>query len=264
MKKLKSFGEFIFESSTPSFNVNKVPLKTIKGSDYPNVEYKSLSGRDIGEDMINSALLQDIQNAAKIAGVRVLITTAKSDHKSHADYSRHPKGVAVDIAQIGDDSIAWGSLPGSGGASGKRPIVNTQFADAGDRLVSALIDMDYSLITDDPVLRKKYPESIIDGESGNTKTIIWKYDDTDRGNRAGNHYDHVHVSSTEKDPSVYDDTPDEEVKKFERGLRKIDTSLYGGYVNPITGATGSDHRTTILDVLNSKIIDTVQRSKYRY
>ena len=49
---------------------------------------------------INKTLLADINKAAKIADVKVVITTAISGHTSNPSRSRHPSGNAVDIAII--------------------------------------------------------------------------------------------------------------------------------------------------------------------
>jgi hypothetical protein len=54
------------------------------------------------KDKINPVLLQDIQNAASAAGVKVDITTAVSGHKKG---TRHETGNAVDIAVINGKAV---------------------------------------------------------------------------------------------------------------------------------------------------------------
>ena len=73
---------------------------------YSNVNFKDfvVSGCKPSQDAINPALLQDVQTAAKNAGVNVDITTAVSGHKSLP--SRHPSGNAVDIAIINGKSVS--------------------------------------------------------------------------------------------------------------------------------------------------------------
>jgi RNA recognition motif-containing protein len=71
---------------------------------YDNVDFKSIGHGNPAFDNINKALLQDIQTAAKNAGVKVDITTAVSGHVSLP--SRHPSGNAVDIAMINGKSVS--------------------------------------------------------------------------------------------------------------------------------------------------------------
>lgn len=93
---------------------------------YDNVDFKD---RVVGnstptKDTINTALLQDIQTAAKSVGLQVDITTAVSGHKNQK--SRHMSGNAVDISKI----------------NGK-PVRPSNRKDA-DKLVNALVQMGYT------------------------------------------------------------------------------------------------------------------------
>ena len=93
---------------------------------YDNVDFKDgvVPGSYPSRDNINVALLQDVQTAAKMAGVQVDITTAISGHESLP--SRHPSGNAVDISMINGKAVS-----------------PTNRGDA-DKLVQALVSMGYT------------------------------------------------------------------------------------------------------------------------
>ena len=120
-------------------------------------------------DKINKALLDDIEVAAKMAGVKPVITTASSGHNS--SNSRHSDRTAVDIAII--DGI------NSGGAKDEKSG-SSNFRNKGNKLKDALVSMGYKL----------------NSESGNPKAILWQT------NLGGNHYNHLHVSNTNPTPST--------------------------------------------------------------
>ena len=71
---------------------------------YDNVDFKDgvVGNSKPSGDNINIALLQDIEAAAKAAGVKVDITTAVSGHDKG---TRHEKGNAVDIAKINGRAV---------------------------------------------------------------------------------------------------------------------------------------------------------------
>lgn len=93
---------------------------------YDNVDFKDgvVKGSYPSRDTINVALLQDIEKAAKMAGVQVDITTAISGHESLP--SRHPSGNAVDISMINGKAVS-----------------PSNSADA-NKLVQALVSMGYT------------------------------------------------------------------------------------------------------------------------
>jgi hypothetical protein len=72
---------------------------------YDNVDFKDyvVGNSAPSKDKINPVLLQDIQNAASAAGVKVDITTAVSGHKKG---TRHETGNAVDIAIINGKAVS--------------------------------------------------------------------------------------------------------------------------------------------------------------
>ena len=92
---------------------------------YDDVDFKdNVVGKSTpSKDKINLALLQDVQTAAKNAGLKVDITTAISGHRPSP---RHDAGNAVDISKINGESV---SLSNRGDA---------------DKLVDALIKMGYT------------------------------------------------------------------------------------------------------------------------
>ena len=92
---------------------------------YDNVDFKDYvvgSGAP-SKDTINLTLLQDVQTAAKNAGLKVDITTAVSGHRPSV---RHDSGNAVDISKINGKSVSLSNR-----------------SDA-DKLVDALIKMGYT------------------------------------------------------------------------------------------------------------------------
>ena len=125
---------------------------------YDNVDFENIGHGNPASDNINTALLQDVQTAAKSAGLKVDITTAVSGHGTktkRGNISRHPSGNAVDIAKINGKSVSLSNR-----------------ADA-DKLVAALISMGYTKNSEGP----SNPKSVLTfGFEG--------------------HDNHVHVSNT--------------------------------------------------------------------
>jgi hypothetical protein len=184
------------------------PLSSTTGNQF----FRALDGDVTLGDRLPKELIDDLEASGKEAGVRVLATTAESDHRGiHDSFSRHNKGQALDLAKIGWASTDWSSLPGSGGGTqgnykskqeGNDGPKSKEFFDAADALVAALINRGYKIITQDDEIQDKYPNSITSGESG-PKAIIWKY----TSSRAGNHYNHIHISNTSADGAAADETP---------------------------------------------------------
>jgi hypothetical protein len=136
---------------------------------YDNVDFKDyVVGKSTpSKDNINTALLQDVQTAAKMAGLNVDITTAISGHDGG---TRHETGNAVDVAKI--NGI------GSGGATNETNG-NAEFRKLGNKLKDALVSMGYVWTT----------------EIGNTKSVLWQT------NKGGNHFNHVHISNNSGETS---------------------------------------------------------------
>jgi hypothetical protein len=70
---------------------------------YDNVDFRNIGQGNPSSDDINVSLLQDVQTAAKTAGVNVTITTAISGHRPSP---RHDSGNAVDIAIINGKAVS--------------------------------------------------------------------------------------------------------------------------------------------------------------
>lgn len=125
---------------------------------YDNVDFENIGHGNPASDNINTALLQDVQAAAKSAGLKVDITTAVSGHGTKTksgNTSRHPSGNAVDIAKINDKSVSLSNR-----------------ADA-DKLVAALVSMGYTKNAEGP----SNPKSV----------LTFGFPD---------HDNHVHISNT--------------------------------------------------------------------
>jgi hypothetical protein len=125
-------------------------------------------------DEVNKSLLDDLNKAAKKAGLVATITTAKTGHgkytKGGKNISRHMSGTAVDIAIL--DGMGSGGATNS--SNGKE-----EFRKLGNKLAKALEEMGYS--------RNK--------EVGQTKAVLWQT------NTGGNHFNHLHVSNKTGVPS---------------------------------------------------------------
>lgn len=141
-------------------------MTQLKTMSYPNLKHDFTNGTE--NDYVNQGLLDDIDKAAKAAGLVATITTAKSGHdkyvKSGKSVSRHMNGTGVDIAIL--DGI------GAGGATNSTNG-NRKFRELGDKLSSALESLGYTRNV----------------ESGNDKAVLWQT------NTGGNHYNHLHVSN---------------------------------------------------------------------
>jgi hypothetical protein len=260
--RIKSFHEFE-NGSEINEKGTMVPL----GSTLASTEFKNLKmGEAPPRDLINKPLLQDVEAAARAAKVHVLLTAANSDHDMHKSFSRHTHGTAGDYAIIADESVSFSVLmkatkdPNSpyrgSGCTKKNPNLKPKFREAGNRLVDGLISLGYVLITQDPTLRSKYPNSLASGESGHGKTIIWQYDSP----KVGNHYNHVHISCEEAYASAGTPNVGSDVAVNQSGGKiktdpdkraslsaKLDPKSPLGqsaddYYNPYTGKTGAGER----------------------
>ena len=96
---------------------------------YNNIEFRNIGLGNPATDNISTSLLNDIQTAAKSAGLNVSVTTAVSGHKPSP---RHDAGQAVDIAMINGKAVSPSNR-----------------ADA-DKLVAALVSMGYNKNAEGP------------------------------------------------------------------------------------------------------------------
>jgi biotin carboxyl carrier protein len=142
-------------------NEGMVKLST---TSYSNVKYDDDCSKN---DFVNQGLLDDIQTAAKSAGIIATITTTKCDHDpqtTSGSDSRHMFGTAVDVAIL--DGI------GSNYATNSRDG-NPHFRELGFKLKDKLVSLGYTW----------------NQESGQNKDVLWQT------NIGGNHYNHLHISN---------------------------------------------------------------------
>ena len=150
--------------------INELELIQLNDTNYSNLKYDN-DGTQY--DSVNKPLLDDINAAAKAAGITATVTTASTGHPSATNSgskSRHPQKTAVDIALLNG--------VGSGGATNSANG-NSNFRDLGNKLKDALVSMGYTL----------------NSESGNDKAVLWQT------NTGGNHYNHLHVSNNSGESS---------------------------------------------------------------
>jgi hypothetical protein len=130
----------------------------VNPSKYTGIDFKQIGhGNPLG-DKINPFLLDDVNLAAEIAGVKASVTTAVTGHKPG---TRHEPGLAVDLAVFDGQ-----------GYSSEQDAKNKGIYDGIKRFVDALKDMGYK----------------INSERGNEKAVLWF--------GFPNHQHHVHVSRT--------------------------------------------------------------------
>ena len=132
-------------------------------------------------DKINRALLDDINTAAKRAGIKVTVTTAASGHgklTKNGTKSRHTTNQAVDIAIMNGIGSGGATSPSNG---------NAQFRTMGNKLTAELEKMGYTRNMEGP---------------SNPKAVFWQT------NSGGNHFNHVHVSNTTGEASKGTDKDD--------------------------------------------------------
>ena len=144
-----------------NLNEKYVPIKDLTGGNV-NVD------NDISTDNINSYLINDLKTVSQQTGIKIQITSAKSDHgkgTKSGNVSRHYTNQAVDIARLNGQ----GSSGASNGKNG-----SAQFRDNGNKIKDALVKLGYKW----------------NSEDGNPKAVLWQT------NAGGNHFNHLHVSNT--------------------------------------------------------------------
>jgi len=145
-----------------NLNEKYVPIKDLTGGNV-NVD------NDISTDNINSYLINDLKTVSQQTGIKIQITSAKSDHgkgTKSGNVSRHYTNQAVDIARLNGQ----GSSGASNGKNG-----SAQFRDNGNKIKDALVKLGYKWNSE--------------GKS-NPKAVLWQT------NTGGNHFNHLHVSNT--------------------------------------------------------------------
>ena len=79
--------------------------KMVSLSNIPNHPNIDTDKADAAKDNINQDLLNDIQVAAKNAGVKVLINSVISNRNKEENEGRHPSGNAADISMINGKAV---------------------------------------------------------------------------------------------------------------------------------------------------------------
>jgi hypothetical protein len=141
-------------------------LVKLSNTSYSNVKYDTDGTQN---DLVNKALLDDLQKAGEAANVILTITTAKTGHGTYVKgsrviKSRHMKNTAVDIAILNGIGSNYASNSTNG---------NPKFREYGNRVKDALVQLGYTWNT----------------ERGQEKAVLWQT------NKGGNHYNHLHVSN---------------------------------------------------------------------
>ena len=145
--------------------IQESSLVKLSSTGYSNLKY-DMDGTQ--NDEVNKPLLDDLNAAAKAAGITATITTAKTGHAKNVagskNVSRHMNGTGVDIAILNGIGADGATGPNNG---------NAQFRELGNKLKDTLVSMGY----------------VSNVESGNAKAVLWQT------NTGGNHFNHLHVSN---------------------------------------------------------------------
>jgi hypothetical protein len=165
MKVNKDILSIYEEILTNNKNIlSELELIKLNDTSYSNLKYDN-DGTQY--DSVNKPLLDDLNTAAKAAGITATVTTASTGHSDKTvtgNKSRHGQQTAVDIAILNNI--------GSGGAT-NATNGSAEFRSLGTKLANALVSMGYTL----------------NSESGNSKAVLWQT------NTGGNHFNHLHVSN---------------------------------------------------------------------
>jgi len=165
MKVNKDILSIYEEILTNNKNIlSELELVQLNDTNYSNLKYDNDGTQS---DSVNKPLLDDIDEAAKAAGLTATVTTASTGHPANTvtgNPSRHGQQTAVDIAILNGIGAGGASTSSNG---------NAEFRSLGNKLANALVSMGYVLNT----------------ESGNSKAVLWQT------NTGGNHFNHLHVSN---------------------------------------------------------------------
>jgi hypothetical protein len=111
---LSIYEEILTNNKNLISELNLVKLNT---TNYSNLKYDNDA---TAGDSVNKALLDDLNAAAKSAGIIATITTASSGHSaktSTGGNSRHTTQTAVDIAILDGEGSGGASSPTNGNSS---------------------------------------------------------------------------------------------------------------------------------------------------
>ena len=225
-KKNKDFGISENLRGIKSYILEDLELIELEETDYTNLKHDEDGTK---HDLVSKVLLDDIQLAAKNAGVVAKIHFAQHGHPSMGNpssKSRHKNNIAVDISSI--DGLVYGQ---------------NGFKEKGDKLKDELVKLGYNL----------------NSESGHNKAVLWQT------NVGGNHFNHLHVSNNtgaESHTGTSGDYSSPEIviepiyislmidKLKEKGIKSTDLQRYINIKSVV-----SDEFFTQLDLSNEKDIN---------
>ena len=170
-----------YTSDEETGKIEKVDVNAIESGLYDDdvtyeqdslLTFSSSAENDKNDGITNPNLISDIIKALKMVNMPAEISYSREGHSKYTstgNISRHWAGNGVDISVIN----GLGNKYGNGSNKG---IGNAQFMVDGDKIVDALEKLGYKF-----------------GEVGNVKAYLWR---TDTG---GNHWNHIHVSNTNRE-----------------------------------------------------------------
>ena len=173
-----------YTSDEETGKIEKVDVNAIESEFYDDNEtyeedallgYHERAKKDRDAGITNPNLISDVIKALKIANISAEIHYSRDGHgkyTANGNISRHWAGNAVDLSFI--DGV--GNKGGAGSNKGLCCPYSEKFMSGGDKIVAALEKLGYSF-----------------GEGGNVKGYLWR---TDIG---GNHWNHVHVSNSNRE-----------------------------------------------------------------
>jgi len=190
---------------------------------------------DISKNKINSYLIEDLKTVSRKTGVKIQITTAKSDHNKgtkSGNISRHYTNQAVDIAKLNGQ--------GSKGASNEKNG-SAQFRVDGNKIKDELVKLGYKWNSE--------------GKS-NPKSVLWQMKD---------HYNHLHVSNTTGEGSVPVDS-NSSVDATASSTDTPDTDTQNTTYTPTKGGLGILDKavTNFANSVTTKVTESVQNEINRF
>ena len=225
MKVNKDILSIYEEILTNNKNIlSELELVKLNDTNYSNLKYDNDGTQS---DSVNKPLLDDINAAAKAAGITATVTTASTGHSDKTvtgNKSRHGQQTAVDIAILNNI--------GAGGASNSSNG-NAEFRTFGNKLKDALVSMGYTWNT----------------ESGNSKAVLWQ---TDTG---GNHYNHLHVSNNSGESGTAP-TVNSNASETAYNAATADKTQGGASVFNASGVKRDDYLLSVGQQLANKFVKT--------
>ena len=194
---------------------------------YPNVDFHPRTKND----RLNPKILDDIQRAAKNAGITVTVNYTRTGHKKYTDNggeSRHYKGLAVDVSQV--EGPGWSS---------KQDAMDKGIYDDIENFVSQLRNLGYNINKD---------------ESGNEKVVLYFGVD--------GHHDHIHVSNTSVETTTSTNKKELVTKKIkDSGTKKelINKNFKGNQSDKKEVKNNSDFSGSKTDKEKEEKLDPMQK-----